>query len=262
MKSKGKILIIDDEAEFRVDLQGTIERNGYCVAAASTRAQAQEIVCQAKPDFIILGTIAPRGDAFLFHQWLKQSVDFSNLPLLIVDASPEKQLVKGWTRAEGLRLDAEDYLCKPVKPEALIRFIEKSLDRTTRKIKVLVVDDHALAREGICALLSLQRDMRVIGEAVDGREAVNKALELAPDIILMDMVMPVMDGLEATRQICRECKDTRVLILSQYENEDSVLASYQAGAVGFVPKSSASSCLLTDIRNAIQGKKIEYRTTT
>lgn len=250
METKGKILIIDDEAEFKAELQATIEPQHYLVVAASNKSQAQETVRHENPDLIILGTIAPRGDAFLFHQWLKRSQNFGKLPLIVIDASPEKQLTRGWTKDEGLRLEAEDYFCKPVKPGALLPFIEKRLDKTTTKIKVLVVDDHVVAREGIRTLLNLQKDIEVIGEAVDGKEAVLKTRQLAPDVVLMDIVMPIMDGLEATRQICRERSDTRVLILSQYDDEDTRLASYQAGAVGFIPKNSASSRLITDVRNA------------
>jgi CheY-like chemotaxis protein len=178
------------------------------------------------------------------------------LPLIAIDASPEKQLIKGWTKDEGLRLEAEDYFCKPLKPTALLPFIEKLLDRTTKKIKVLVVDDHAVSREGIRTLLSLQKDIEVIGEAVDGRDAVTKALKLAPDVVLMDIVMPNMNGFEATREICQKCQNTKVLILTQYEDEDSALASYQAGACGFIPKSTASSRLIKDISTANQGKKM------
>lgn len=256
METRGKILIIDDEHEFITELQTAIEQNNYEVVIASSKAQAQNIVRREKPNLIILGTIAPRGDAFLFHQWLKRNSNFNSLPLIVIDASPEKQLTKGWTKYEGLRLEAEDYFCKPLKPTAVIPFIDKLLDRTTKKIKVLVADDHAVDREGIRALLSLQKDIEVIGEAVDGREAVTKALKLAPDVVLMDIVMPNMNGFEATREICQKCQNTKVLILTQYEDEDSALASYQAGACGFIPKSTASTRLIKDIRTANQGKKI------
>ena len=250
MEMKNKVLIADDEPDFKGELQRTIEHNNYHVVTASNRTQAQEMVRCENPHLIILGTIAPRGDAFLFHQWLKRNQNFGDIPLIVIDASPNKQLTQGWTKDEGLRLDAEGYFCKPVKPEALLPFIEKLLDRTTRKIKVLVVDDHAVAREGICTLLNLQRDIEVIGEATDGKEAITKTRQLAPDIVLMDIVMPVMDGLEATRQICKEYQNTRVLILSQHDNEDIKFASYQAGAVGFIPKNSASANLITTVRDA------------
>jgi len=166
------------------------------------------------------------------------------------DKALEKRLLKGWRRDEGLRLEAEDYFCKPVEVTALASRIEKLLDKTTRRIKVLVADDHEVVREGIRALLSLQKDMQVVGEAIDGRDAVEKTLHLSPDIVLMDIIMPNMNGLEATKQICKECKKVRVFILTQYDDEENVRASKQVGAFGFVSKGSASSQLLSAIRSA------------
>lgn len=255
MKTKGKILIADDEAEFKAELQATLEGQKYQVVTAGNKTQAQEMTRRENPDLVILGTLAPRGDAFLFHQWLKRSQNFGNLPLIVIDASPDKQLTRGWTKDEGLRLEAEDYFSKPVKTEALLPFVEKLLDKITLKIKVLIADDHVVAREGIRTLLNLQKDIEVVGEAIDGREAVMKTRQLAPDVVLMDIVMPLMDGLEATRQICQ---DTRVLILSQYDDEDTILASHQAGAVGFIPKNSASARLLNDIRTASRMEKSQH----
>jgi len=250
MEKRAKILVVDDEAEFTADLQATLEAKTYQVVAAGNKGQAQEIVRHEKPDLIILGTILPRGDAFLLHQWLKQSPNFSDLPLIVIDVPPEKQLIRGWRIHEGLRLEAEDYFRKPIKPAALMPQIEKLLDKVTRRIKVLVVDDHTVVREGIHALLSLQRDMQVVGEAVDGREALEKTRQLLPDVVLMDIVMPGMNGLEATQQICNECKQVKVLMLSQYDDKENVVASDQAGAFGFIPKKSASSELLAGIRAA------------
>ncbi|GAI51169.1 unnamed protein product, partial [marine sediment metagenome] len=123
---------------------------------------------------------------------------------------------------EGLRLEAEDYYHKPIKPAVLILQIEKLLDKVTQKIRVLVADDHTVMREGIHALLSLQRDMQVVGEAVDGREAVEKAHRLLPDVVIMDIVMSGMNGLEATRQICEGSKQIKVLMLTQYDNEENI----------------------------------------
>ncbi len=257
MEIRGKILIIDDEPEFKAELKTAIEQNNYLVITASNKEQAQEIVRHEKPQLIILGTIAPRGNAFLFHQWLKRNPNFNSLPLIVIDASAEKQLIKGWTKDEGLRLEAEDYFCKPVKPSALIPFVNKLLDRTTKKIKVLVADNHTVTREAICALLSLQKDIEVIGEAVDGKEAVAKTVKLVPDVVLMDIVMPGMNGFEATREICKVRKETKVIILSQYDTEENVLASYQVGASSFISKSSASSRLITDVRIASRGKKFK-----
>ena len=259
MEKEAKILVVDEEPEFTADLQVTLEADGYKVVVASNRVKAEEIVRGERPDLIILGTIAPRGDAFVLHQWVKQTAKFSDLPIIVVDASPEKQLIKGWRRDEGLRLEAEDYFRKPIKPAALVPPIEKLLDKVTKRIRVLVVDDHTVVREGVHALLSLQRDMQVVGEAVDGGEAVEKAHQLLPDVVLMDIVMPGMNGLEATQQISKECKQVKVLMLSQYDEEENVIASNQVGAFGFIPKRSASSeLLLAGIRAASRGEHFKH----
>ena len=258
MENKGRILVVDDEPEFRADLQVALEARSYQVVSAGNKAQAQDKAQFEKPELVILGTMAPRGDAFMLHQWLKRSPKFSDLPIIVVDASPEKQLIKGWRRDEGLRLESEDYFCKPVEPASLVLQIEKLLDRVTRRIKVLVADDHAVVREGIRALLSLQKDMQVVGEAIDGREAVEKTFQLLPDVVLMDIVMPSMNGLEATKQICKGSEQVRVLMLTQYDDEENILASDQAGAIGFIPKKSASSQLLAGIRCASRGEHFKH----
>jgi DNA-binding NarL/FixJ family response regulator len=150
-------------------------------------------------------------------------------------------------------MDAEDFLVKPVAPAALIPRIKALLDWATKKIRILIVDDHAVVRDGIRLVLGLQRDMQVIGEAVNGKEGLEKTIELIPDVVVMDIVMPVMNGLDAAREICQKCKPTRVLILTQYDEEENVLASKKVGAVGFIPKAAASSRLITGIRSVARG---------
>ena len=258
MEERAKILVVDDELEFIAGLQTTLAAKDYQVLTASNKTQAQELARREEPDLVVLGTIVPRGDAFLLDQWLKQTPNFSDLPIIVVDAQPEKQLIKGWRREEGLQVEAEDFLRKPIEPAALVPRIEKLLDKVTRRIKVLVVDDHTVVREGIHSLLSLQRDMQVVGQAVDGREAVEKTRQLLPDVVLMDIVMPGLNGLEATKQICKECKQARVLMLTQYDDEENILASEQAGAFGFIPKRSASSQLLAGIRAASRGDRPKH----
>jgi DNA-binding NarL/FixJ family response regulator len=252
MENRVNILVVDDEPEFTRDLEAVLRSKGYEVVVASDKTRAQEAAQVKRPDMIILGTIMPRGDAFRLHQWLKASPKFADLPIIVVDAAPEKQLIKGWRRDEGLRLQVEEYLARPISVDALVFQMEKLLDKTARKIKVLIADDHAMIRDGIQALLSLQRDMQVVGEAVDGREAVEKTFELLPDVVLMDIVMPGMNGLEATRKIRQKWEEAKVLILTQYDDEN-LLVSREVGALGFISKTSASSQLLTGIRSVSQG---------
>ena len=252
MDKQVKILIVDEEPDFVAGLQEVLEREDFEVASAPDRESAERAVRQHEPDALILGTIMPRGDAFQFHRWLKQTLGFSNLPLMIINARPEKQLTHGWRKDEGMQCDADDFLAKPCDPEALLPRIRRILDRATRKIRVLIVDDHAVVRDGIRSVLSLQRDMQVVGEAVNGKEAVAKALELVPDVVVMDIVMPEMNGLDAAREICGQCS-AKVLMLTQYDDQENVLAAKGVGAVGFIPKASASSQLLTGIRTVARG---------
>ncbi|MFH0768508.1 MAG: response regulator transcription factor, partial [Chloroflexota bacterium] len=123
-----------------------------------------------------------------------------------------------------------------------------------RAIRVLVIDDHTMVRTGICAVLALQKDMEVVGEAVDGQDAIEKVLRLSPDVALMDIVMPNLSGIEATKRISKDCPQTKVLILSQYDEEENMIVAKQSGAFGFIPKKAASSDLITGIRLVNQGK--------
>src|SRR3972149_6776936 len=109
MEKKAKIRVIDDEDEFIADIKAALEAKDCQVVIASNSEQARKTVHDEKPDLIILGTVVPRGHAFLLHQWLKRSSGFRDLPIIVVDAPPEKRLIKGWSMQEGLQLQAEDY---------------------------------------------------------------------------------------------------------------------------------------------------------
>lgn len=121
------------------------------------------------------------------------------------------------------------------------------------KIRVLVVDDHTIVRDGICALLALVRDMEVIGEASNGSEALKMVKNLEPDVVLMDIAMPDMSGLEATRRICKEFPKTKVIALTQHDDKEFVFPIIEAGASGFISKVAASSDLTSGIRSVFQG---------
>ena len=121
------------------------------------------------------------------------------------------------------------------------------------KATVLLVDDHVVVRQGLKALLADEPDIEVIGEASNGREALDRLAELAPDVILMDISMPGLNGIEATRQIQQRYPDVRVVVLSMHANEEYVFQVLQAGASGYVLKQSDSLEVLTAIRAAVAG---------
>jgi len=122
------------------------------------------------------------------------------------------------------------------------------------KIRVLLVDDHAILREGIRALLAYQEDFTVVGEAANGAEAVALVGKLQPAIVLMDIAMDRMNGLEATRLICAQSPQTRVLVLSQHEDRQYVVPLLQAGAAGYLLKRALGQDLLTALRAVARGE--------
>lgn len=122
-----------------------------------------------------------------------------------------------------------------------------------RKIRLLIIDDHTIVRDGICSLLALAGDMEVVGEAANGRQGLEKAGELLPDIVLTDIGMPIMGGLEAIRRIRKQCAETKILVLTQYDDKDHVYPAIQAGANGFISKTAASADLASGIRAVFAG---------
>lgn len=130
------------------------------------------------------------------------------------------------------------------------------------KIRVLICDDHTILREGIALLLNSQYDMEVIGEASDGRDAIEKARTLKPDVILMDIAMPSLNGLEATKQIHRNDPNAHVLVLTMYESDEYVAQMLEAGAMGYVLKKVAGSELVYAIRAVHQGEAFLYPSIT
>ena len=118
----------------------------------------------------------------------------------------------------------------------------------TSKIKILLADDHTLFRKGICALLEDEQDMVIVGEAENGREAVRLVSSLKPDVVLMDIAMPLLNGLEATRQIRHEHPSTRVLVLTMYDHEEYFRQMLEVGASGYIIKRAAATELVSAIR--------------
>ncbi|MDO8735806.1 MAG: response regulator transcription factor [Thermoleophilia bacterium] len=126
------------------------------------------------------------------------------------------------------------------------------------KIRILLADDHAILRAGLVRLLSEEPDIEVVGEADNGREAVQKVQELHPDIVLMDIGMPVMNGMEATKQIKKRDSDVKILVLTMHDNEEYLFQVLQAGASGYVLKKAADSDLVNAIHVVSRGDCFLY----
>lgn len=121
-------------------------------------------------------------------------------------------------------------------------------------IRALLVDDQALFREGLHTLLDLQPDIEVVGEAKDGREAIELVARAAPDVVLMDMQMPVLDGVAATRDIRAKHPNTQVIVLTTFDDDEYVFEGLRAGAVGYLLKDVTSDRLAEAIRSAARGE--------
>src|SRR5215470_16938588 len=126
--------------------------------------------------------------------------------------------------------------------------------RDGKKLRIVVADDHELVRRGIRDLLEMQRGWRVVGEAARGGDAVEKVRKLEPDIAILDVTMPDMDGLEATRQICEASIGTRILILTMHESDQMVRRVLEAGARGYVLKSDMGLHLIQAVKDLAHGK--------
>ncbi|TDA70689.1 MAG: response regulator transcription factor [Clostridia bacterium] len=125
-------------------------------------------------------------------------------------------------------------------------------------IKVLVVDDHTLVREGIAQLLHSQDDIVIVGEATNGQEAVEKTGQLLPKVVLMDIAMPVMNGIQATRQIKKLFPEVQVVALTMYDFDEYIMEMFSAGALSYILKTAAKQDLISAIRCAAEGQSFLY----
>jgi len=126
----------------------------------------------------------------------------------------------------------------------------------SKKFRILVADDHAIVRMGLIALLKKEKDMTVIGEAEDGAEAVVQSEKLRPDVVLLDLMMPKMDGAEATAEILAKCPSAHILILTTFGTSDAISKALRSGATGAVQKNLSNVELLSAIREIAIGKSV------
>ena len=123
-------------------------------------------------------------------------------------------------------------------------------------IRVLLVDDQALFREGLETLLSVHKDIQVVGQASNGQEALEAAAKVHPDVVLMDVRMPILDGVQATRRLKRALPECRVIVLTTFDDDEYVFDALRAGAVGYLLKDVASARLVEAIRGTARGESI------
>lgn len=123
-------------------------------------------------------------------------------------------------------------------------------------IRILIVDDHEMVRIGVAAYLATQADMEIVAEAKNGKEAIEKALDLRPDIILMDLVMKEMDGIEATKRIIAEWPEAKIIIVTSFIDDEKVYPALEAGAMSYLLKTAKASEIAEAIRATYNGQSI------
>jgi len=156
-------------------------------------------------------------------------------------------MIVGETRKD--RIDVS----KEPKQASFLPQEESSNREWPGKIKVILSDDHNIVREGLRLLLESAEDIKVVGEAENGRQALQLARDLKPDVAVLDIAMPVLNGLEATRQIMKEAPGVKVLILSSYCDDERVQQLIEAGAIGYLVKQTAAAELLKGVREVKKG---------
>ncbi|MFQ9790580.1 MAG: response regulator transcription factor, partial [Streptococcus salivarius] len=125
----------------------------------------------------------------------------------------------------------------------------------SNKINVILVDDHEMVRLGLKSFLNLQGDVEVVGEASNGREGVDLALELRPDVVVMDLVMPELDGVQATLELLKEWPEAKILVLTSYLDNEKIYPVIEAGAKGYMLKTSSAAEILNSIRKVYRGEE-------
>jgi len=234
-----KILVVDDHRMYRDGLKALLSRENDMdvVGEAENGEEAIVKTRELRPDVILMDVKMPVMDGV--EATRRILAEMPGTKILALTMCSESECSYGIMRAGARR-----YISKGGDIKELTAAIRKETMRT----RILIVDDHQMYREGLKAMLARQADMEVVGEADNGLDAVAKALELHPGVILMDVNMPIMDGAEATSRILAELPDTKILALSIQADDGFMASMLRAGAVGYILKGSDSEKLFGIIR--------------
>lgn len=253
------VLVVDDEPHLRSALTKLLKAEQYTVLTAADGETALRISRQKLPDIVLLDVAIPAPDG---REICRQIRQFSKTTRMVYFTG----MVEGYRHQpsmQELMLEADALIAKPASARTILaelrRVLEKSRDKqgggggnASPMIRVLVVDDHQVVREGLCRILAADGDIEVVGQAQNGQEAIQQAVHLVPDVIVMDLKMPGMDGIEATREIKEKCPSTNVLMLTLYA-EDVLAEAVEAGVSGYLLKDSSMSQITASVHEVYDG---------
>ncbi len=232
-------LVVDDDPTLRDVYRALLTLQGYTVRTAADGLEALHQLQTDPPDVVLLDQQLPQMSGLevlrCLHALGRQ------VPVVLVSGTLDAE-----TCATAQALGVRACLQKPIGWVDLERCLVPLQDRP--RLRVLLADDHPVVRAGLAALLSAEADLAVVGQADDGQEAVEKACALLPDVVLMDVAMPVLDGIAATRRIRAACPTVQVIGLSMFDRSAEAQPMLDAGAVGYVSKTETAAALFAMLR--------------
>ncbi len=234
-------VVVDDEPGIREVFQYFLTRQGYTVRTAADGQEAVREILHDRPSLVLLDNHMPNMTGLEVLRRLRESAPEVSVILMsgVLDAE---------TCETAMSLGAVACLQKPIAFSQLQQCLAEHVGGGREKRRVLVVDDHEIVRRTVAFLLREEADIEVVGEAGDGKLAVQMARSVNPDVVLMDINMPVMNGIDATRAIRAACPGVSVIGLSMYNKNEQATPMLEAGAAAYVSKTEAPEVLLAVIR--------------